>query len=59
MRDARSEISHWDEFDHVVVNDDFDTALDELRGIISDHRAGEPRPADAAAKRLAQQLGTR
>ena len=39
MRDARNEISHWDEFDHVVVNDHFDEALDDLRGII---RSGEP-----------------
>ena len=59
MRDAQSEISHWDEFDHVVVNDDFDVALEELRGIVGDHRAGEPRPANDAAKRLAQQLVTR
>ncbi|MGD9264231.1 MAG: guanylate kinase [Lysobacterales bacterium] len=59
MRDARAEISHWREFDHVVVNDDFDAALEELRGIIGDHRDGKLRPANDAAKRLAQQLGTR
>jgi guanylate kinase len=59
MRDARDEISHWDEFDHVVVNDDFDTALMELRAIIDDHRARRVRQADDAAKRLAQQLGSR
>ena len=46
MRDARSELRHYDEFDHVVVNDDFDRALDALRGILR----GEPAlpPADAA-----------
>jgi guanylate kinase len=59
MRDARAEISHWSEFDHVVVNDDFDAALQELRGIIGDHRNGEPRPTNDVAKRLAQRLGTR
>jgi guanylate kinase len=31
MRDAQSEMSHYAEFDYLVVNDDFDTALDELR----------------------------
>ena len=46
MSAARSELGHFDEFDHVVVNDDFDRALAALRGILR----GEPamRPADAA-----------
>ena len=46
MHDARSELRHYDEFDHVVVNDDFDRALDTLRGILR----GEPAlpPAGAA-----------
>jgi len=34
MRAAHSELEHYDEFDHVVVNDDFDRALDALRGIL-------------------------
>ncbi|NIP16824.1 MAG: guanylate kinase [Xanthomonadales bacterium] len=33
MRDAQSEISHWHEFDFVVVNDDFDTALADLEAV--------------------------
>jgi len=33
MRDAVSEIEHFDEFDFLVVNDDFDAALDELAAI--------------------------
>ena len=39
MRDARSEISHWDEFDHVVINDDFEAALADLSAIV---RQGAP-----------------
>ena len=39
MRDARSEISHWDEFDHVVINDDFEAALADLHAIV---REGAP-----------------
>jgi len=35
MHDAVAEMSHFDEFDHVVINDDFDAALDDLRAIIS------------------------
>ena len=38
MRDARSEISHYDEFDYVVINDDFDDALADLRCIIRARR---------------------
>ena len=34
MRDAISEMSHYREFDYLVFNDDFDTALSELRAII-------------------------
>lgn len=34
MDKARREISHYDEYDYVIVNDDFDTALLQLRSII-------------------------
>ena len=45
MRAARLELEHYDEFDHVVVNDDFERALDVLRGILRGERA--MRPGDA------------
>ena len=38
MRDAVNEMSHYAEFDYLVVNDDFETALDELRSIIVSNR---------------------
>ena len=34
MQDAISETSHYDEFDYLVVNDDFETALGELASVI-------------------------
>ena len=34
MRDAKSETSHYSEYDYLVVNDDFDNALAELKGIV-------------------------
>ena len=34
MRDATSEISHYQEFDYLVINDDFDEALEMLKAII-------------------------
>ena len=33
MAQAQSETSHYDEYDFVVVNDDFDTALSEIESI--------------------------
>ena len=34
MRDAQSEMSHYGEFDYLIVNDDFDNALQELRAVV-------------------------
>ena len=38
MREAVTEMSHYSEFDHLVVNDDFDAALADLKAILR----GEP-----------------
>ncbi len=34
MRDAISEMSHYAEYDYLIVNDDFDAALSEMRSIV-------------------------
>lgn len=34
MQDAENEMSHYGEFDYLVINDDFDIALQELRSIV-------------------------
>lgn len=47
MRDARAEISHWDEFDFVIINDDFSAALQDLQSIILN---GKPARAVAQKK---------
>ena len=36
MRDAENEISHYDEFDHIILNESFDVALQELISLVSD-----------------------
>lgn len=38
MEQASQEISHYDEYDYVVVNDDFDVALNDLMAIIQANR---------------------
>jgi guanylate kinase len=35
MADARSELSHYAEYDFLVINDDFETALADLRAIVA------------------------
>lgn len=38
MQDAASEMSHWTEFDYLVVNDDFSVALGELASVFISQR---------------------
>lgn len=58
MRDAVSEISHFDEFDYVVVNADFELALVEIQTIIGAERLRTRRQrgryADALDRMLAE-----
>lgn len=35
LRDSLDDLSHWNEFDYIVVNDQLDRALDELAGLAS------------------------
>ena len=39
MRDAVSEMSHFDEYQHVIINDDFDDALAQLGGLVLAERS--------------------
>lgn len=43
MARARDEISHWQEFDHVVVNEDFDAAVEQVRAILHAARTATAR----------------
>ncbi len=38
MTKASSEISHWDEYDYVIVNKDFDHSLEKLQSILDAER---------------------
>ena len=38
MAEAKSEMSHYSEFDYVIVNDDFQQALSELKAILTAER---------------------
>lgn len=55
LRDAASDMTHWREFDHVVVNDDFGQALQELAAVIAG-REGAARTRREEIERLATEL---
>ena len=55
LADAVADMTHWNEFDYVVINDDFELALDRLGAILAG--AAEPYRSDSAAVRAqAQQV---
>jgi guanylate kinase len=51
LKDALADMTHWTEFDHVIVNDDFATTLDRLAAVIGgrDEGARTQLPAVRAA----------
>lgn len=51
MEQAISEMIHYDEYDRVIINRDFASALDELKRILAGHDAGHA-PADIDFKAL-------
>lgn len=52
LAEAREEMSHYPEYDYIVVNDLFDQALGELRAIITAQRLSGPVQAQALRERL-------
>ena len=55
LRDAASDMAHWREFDHVVINDEFGQALAELAAVVAGREdAGRMDPE--RLERLAAEL---
>jgi guanylate kinase len=52
MADAVEEMSHFEESDYLVINRDFDQALEELEAIVICHRLGTARQRQAHAELL-------
>ena len=59
MRDAQAEISHWNEFDFLIVNEKFEQALGELRSVIRSGKLRRPYDQQQNGEVLAELLGTR
>ena len=58
MRQAISEMSHWQEYDYLLVNDDFSLALSELKAIFVANRLELARQQEKNAALLAELVPT-
>lgn len=56
MREAVAEMSHYAEYDYLVVNDDFETALQEIRSIVISRRLQTERQASRNRELLSSLL---
>jgi guanylate kinase len=54
LRDAAEDLDHWREFDYVVINDQFEQALEDLQAIVENRgsrlRAARPEVVQLAAR---------
>jgi guanylate kinase len=57
LRDALSDMSHWNEFDYVIVNDDLQQAVTELEKVIDGEAEDSRVSARALAERVRRILG--
>ena len=57
LRDALSDMSHWDEFDYVIVNDDLDRAVADLEAVIAGEGAALATDNPAVRDQVAAIVG--
>jgi len=57
LSDALGDMSHWEDFDYAIINDDLDSAVDELEAILAGsgeaNRTGDPRLGEQVKNILA------
>lgn len=56
MADAKNELSHYAEYDYLVINDRFETALEDLRAIVHAERLRLARSAARHQRQLQEML---
>jgi len=56
LKESQGDMSHWDEFDFVIINDDLDTAVGELEAILlgdgAANRSNDPQLQEILKKML-------
>ncbi|MWN32507.1 guanylate kinase [Gilliamella sp. Pra-s60] len=58
MQKAQAEISHYNEYDYVIINDDFDTSLSALSAIITTASLEQAKQATINSQLLKDLLGS-
>ena len=56
LRDALSDMSHWSEFDHCIINDDLGAAVRELEDVLAGGGAGSRCDDRARQQRILKML---
>jgi guanylate kinase len=56
MSAARNEISHYSEYDYLVINDDFAQALEDLKSIVRSNRLQQGRMAEVIKRGLGSMI---
>ncbi|KKO17805.1 MULTISPECIES: guanylate kinase [Pseudomonas] len=57
MKEAVSEMVHYDEYDYVIINDDFDVALEDLKAVFRSNRLRLKKQQQRHAALLKQMIG--
>ena len=57
LRDALSDMSHWDEFDHIIINDDLDQAVAELEAVLAGGGENSARGSVALRRAISRIVG--
>jgi len=55
LRDALSDMSHWGEFDHVIINDDLNQAISDLEDVLGG-RGDASSTANEALRRAVERI---
>ncbi len=57
LRDAVSDMSHWDEFDYVIINDDLDAAVADIEAVLNGRGEASATSNPALRKAVARITG--
>jgi guanylate kinase len=57
LRDALSDMSHWDEFDHIIINDDLQQAVGELEDVLAGRGESSAHSSVALRRAISRIVG--
>ena len=57
LRDALSDMSHWDEFDYVIINDKLEQAVTDLENVLAGHGSNCARASVSVRRAVSRIIG--